>query len=215
MPHYMKKAQLQQQLDDIESAAIAEILEDEPSSDSSADYDYNLLENISRASESINTTRYLIDRGKGTAGRHQRDDILEDIIERYPEDAFLAYFRMHRASFWLLIEKLREAAEEFGFEDYWHEREREDGSSNRPMPIYKQVAVALYKLGSGTGSLEHDRIALNIGKGTVQQYLWRTIDLLARLAPQYIQWPPRGQRFGEASIFDKYIRFSVSSLSHL
>ena len=49
----------------------------------------------------------------------------------------------------------------------------------------KQVAVALYKLCCGTGSLERDRIALNIGKGTVQQYLWRTINLLARLAPQY------------------------------
>jgi len=133
----MEKAHLQQQLDDIESAAIAEILEDEPSSDSSADYYYDLLEDISRASESINTIRYLIDRGKGTVACYQRDDISEDIIEHYLEDAFLAYFRLHRASFWLLIEKLCEAAEEFGFEDYWHEQGREHGSSNRPMPIYK------------------------------------------------------------------------------
>ena len=73
------------------------------------------------------------------------------------------------------------------------------------MPGYKQAAGALYKLGSRTGSLERDRIALNIGKGTVQQYLWQTIDLLARLAPQYIQWPPWGQRFGEGSMFDKCI----------
>ena len=110
MPRYdTEKAQLQQQLNNIESAAITEILEDEPSSDSSADYYYDLLEYISRALESINTTRYLIDRGKGTAECHQRDDILEDIIEGYSEDAFIAYFRMHRASFWLLIQKLHEA----------------------------------------------------------------------------------------------------------
>ncbi|RPB18543.1 hypothetical protein L211DRAFT_295877 [Terfezia boudieri ATCC MYA-4762] len=75
--------------------------------------------------------RYLIDRGKCTARYHKNDDILEDIIECYPEEAFLVYFRMHRASFWLLIEKLREATENLGIEDYWYERGRENGSGNR------------------------------------------------------------------------------------
>ncbi|RPB24216.1 hypothetical protein L211DRAFT_878601 [Terfezia boudieri ATCC MYA-4762] len=164
IPHYTEKARIQQHLDDLESTAIEEILKDEPNSGLSADYYYDLLEDISKASKSINIKRYLIDRSKGTAGCHKSDDILEDIIKRYSEEAFLVYFWIHQASFWLLIEKLHEATKELGFEDYWHECRRENGSSNRPMPIYKQVAVALYKLGSRTGSLECDRIALNIGK---------------------------------------------------
>ncbi|RPB21889.1 hypothetical protein L211DRAFT_409655 [Terfezia boudieri ATCC MYA-4762] len=89
MPRHTEKAQIQQHLDDLENAVIEEMLEDEPSSDSSADYFHDLLEDISRASESINMKRYLIDRGKGTAGRHKNDDILEDIIKRCPEEAVL------------------------------------------------------------------------------------------------------------------------------
>ena len=88
MPRCTEKARVQQHLDNLESAVIEEILEDEPSSDSSADYYHDLLEDISTASEHIKIKRYLIDRSKGTAGCHKSDNILEDIIERYPE----AYF---------------------------------------------------------------------------------------------------------------------------
>jgi len=189
MPRCTEKARVQHHLDNLESAVIEEILEDELSSDLSADYYQDLLEDISTASERMKIKQYPRDGSKGTAGRRRSDDILEDIIKCSPEDAFLVYFRMHRGSFWLLIEKLRDAAEELGFEDYWHERGRDNGSGNRPMHIYKQVAVALYKLGSGTGSLQRDRIVLNIGKGTVQQDLWRTINLLARLGPQHTEAP--------------------------
>ena len=38
-----------------------------------------------------------------SAGRHDIP-ILEGLINDYPENAFLALFRMHRASFWLLVE---------------------------------------------------------------------------------------------------------------
>ena len=56
--------------------------------------------------------------------------------------------------------------------------------------MYQQVAVALYILGSGPGSTgERARIKLNIGYGTVSLYLWRTVNLLASMASEYVQWP--------------------------
>jgi len=36
---------------------------------------------------------------------------------------------------------------------------------------------------------ERTQLALNIGKGAVLAYTWRTINLLARLVPTYIRWP--------------------------
>lgn len=48
----------------------------------------------------------------------------------------------------------------------------------------------MYVLGSGPGSTgERARIKLNIGYGTVSLYIWRTVDLLASMAGEYVQWP--------------------------
>jgi len=47
-------------------------------------------------------SRYMITRCE-SAGRHE-DDVLGNLIYRFPESAFLALFRMKRASFWALVE---------------------------------------------------------------------------------------------------------------
>ena len=57
------------------------------------------------------------------------------------------------------------------------------------------MAVALYVLGSGPGSTaERARVHLNIGHGTVSLYVWRTINLLASMAREFIRWPPEEVR---------------------
>jgi len=104
-------------------------------------------------------------------------------IYQYPETAFLALFRMHRASFWQLVKISTQA----GRRGYWDHRAIESGRS--PKPIYYQIAVALYILGGGGGGAgERTRIALNIGYGTVRAYTWRTIELLHTLLSEYIHW---------------------------
>jgi len=76
-----------------------------------------------------------------SAGRHNVD-ILEAYIQQYPETAFFALFRMHRNSFWHIVQLLTEA----GGEGFWDQREIVHGYKR---PIYQQIAVALYVLGGG------------------------------------------------------------------
>jgi hypothetical protein len=88
--------------------------------------------------------------------------------------AFFANFRMEQDSFWDLVKLL----EEKGGDKYW----RQNTSGGTPgRPIYQQVAVALalYILGSPGITPERARTKLNIGKGTIKLYLWRTVNLLA------------------------------------
>ena len=74
-----------------------------------------------------------------------------------------------------------------GGDEYWCQNL---GPGGPPRPVYQQVAVALYILGAGPGSTaERARIKLNIGYGTVLLYVSRTVNLLASMASEYIQWP--------------------------
>jgi len=118
-----------------------------------------------------------------SAGKHDID-ILEAAIREYPETAFLALFRMHRASFWQLVEMLTQASEG----GYWDPR-----AGQSPRAIYQQIAVALYILGGGGGATERSPITVNIDHDTVWTYTWRTIDLLASLMRRYIRWPQRSR----------------------
>ncbi|RPB21082.1 hypothetical protein L211DRAFT_459760 [Terfezia boudieri ATCC MYA-4762] len=71
---------------------------------------------------------------RGSAGRHYSRgiSILENLIRNYPESAFLNLFRMHRISFWKLVDLIS---------PMWP---RERRAKKPPRPIYQQVAVALY-----------------------------------------------------------------------
>jgi DDE superfamily endonuclease len=92
---------------------------------------------------------------------------------------------MKPESFWALVELL----ERKGGVDYWCQNATGDGNSSSGRPVFQQVAVALYVLGSAGATLERVRMKLNIGKGTIQAYLWRTVNLLATLSHEYVRWP--------------------------
>jgi hypothetical protein len=84
------------------------------------------------------------------------------------------------------------------------------GASGIPgRPVSQQVAVALYILGSPGTTLERARTKLNIGKGTLNTHLWRTVNFLASLASDYIRWPSseerrqqRAERLGETAFYN-------------
>ncbi|KAF8459268.1 hypothetical protein BDZ91DRAFT_665626, partial [Kalaharituber pfeilii] len=135
--------------------------------------------------DTIAAHRY-ISRGE-SAGQHS-SNVLYDLIHEYPDRSFLALFRMHKASFWHLVDLLQNA----GGEDYWKVSRAGGGPTARP--VYQQVAVALYMLGGYGGGVERERIALNIGKGTAVAYLWRTIAVLIKILPEYLRWPIPEQR---------------------
>ena len=63
------------------------------------------------------------------------------------------------------------------------------------VPLYQQVAVAPYILGSGPGTTaERVRIKLNVGYVTVLFNVLRPVNLLASMASNYIQWPSKEVR---------------------
>lgn len=120
----------------------------------------------------------------GSAGRLPLHNVISHLLN-YPETGFLCNFRMKPASFWALVEVL--AAK--GGDEYWCQNTGQGNGGASGYPIHEQVAVALYVLGSATMPLERVRSALNIGKGSIFNYLWRTIQLLDSMASEYIQWP--------------------------
>jgi len=161
MPRTSERAQALEDFDAaIEVAAYAYLLGsdevEEEEVEELEEIEAEHIQDLLAVRDIIATHRYL-SRDVG-AGRHEID-ILEAYIYQYPETAFLALFRMHRASFWQLVEILTQA----GRRGYWDHRAIESECS--PKPIYYQTAVALYMLGGGGGTGERTRIALNIGYG--------------------------------------------------
>jgi len=95
--------------------------------------------------------RYLLPRS--SAEKHNINTP-EIYIQNYP--TFLNLFRMHRASFWQVVEMLAGV----NGKDYWVQ-----SKTGRPSrPIYQQIAVALYILGGGGSTGERTRLALNLGQ---------------------------------------------------
>lgn len=104
-----------------------------------------------------------------SAGRYDGDS-LEAYIDTYNESAFRSMFRMHRASFWQLVELLTNPSGA----QYWDQTEAapEDAAPAGAAPvarphksIYQQVAVGLYILGGGT-TMAKSRVTMNIAKGS-------------------------------------------------
>ena len=97
---------------------------------------------------------HLSDTYHGSAGRHG-DDSLEAYIRVYPEEAFLRLFRMHRASFWQLVELLANA----GGLEYWPEPGK-SRAGKPPRPNYHQIAAGLYILGGGGRTVADSQVTL-------------------------------------------------------
>lgn len=199
MPRISKKATLEKVL--VEAAHdlnIAMLLDSEP--DSSDD---EFIEDLLIIYECVSSSRYLQPR----TVKNWNSDILEGHIQNQSNGEFLSMFRMHRDSFWKLATRLEEA----GGKDYWRQR---PSIGNLPRPIYQQIAVAIYVLGGGAGGAERERRMLNIGRGTVNSYLWRTIDCLNDLMKCYVQWPSskqRKQQYNRHELFTECVGFIGSS----
>jgi len=170
------KTQVLQDIDsEVEAIAYAYALAS--SSEEEDEYEED-LEDLLDVREAITSNRYLLPRSN--VEKHDTN-ILETYIREYSDTTFLSLFRMHRESFWQVVEILAVA----GGQDYWVQTK-----TGRPSrPIYQQIAVVLYVLGGGGSTGERTRLALNIGKGAVLAYTWRTVNLLATLVPTYIRWP--------------------------
>lgn len=142
------------------------------------------LSDLVAIADTLANSRYLIPRSVGSAGRLPTDDTITEFLN-FPESSFLENFRMKPESFWALVELLGQR----GGDDYWCQRSVGPAGGSTGRPVSHQVAAALYVLGSADTSLERTRIALNIGKGTIQSYLWRTVNLLASMSREYVRWP--------------------------
>jgi len=169
----------------------------------------NLLEDLFTLLQALESFRYLQRRVYGSAGRLSSGDNIEIIQQflNYPTSAFLANFRMRQESFLALVELLTIR----GGDNWFHNTSQSAANLTSGRPILIQVAVALYILGSANTSFERVCMKLNIGKGTSQVYLWRTIDLLFTLLPEFIQWPStelrRQQRLHNDDLFTDCIGY--------
>jgi DDE superfamily endonuclease len=182
MPRHTNKSLLESELSSlIEDELIRSLLE--PALLDDDIYHFHLHDLVTLA-DNLANSRYLIPRSVGSAGRLPIDDTITEFLN-FPESSFLVNFRMKPESFWALVELL----EQRGGEDYWHQRSVGTVGGGTGRPVFQQVAAALYVLGSAGTSLERTRMTLNIGKGTIQSYLWRTVNLLAVLSREYIRWP--------------------------
>ena len=199
MPRPSEKCQALEALDDaIESAIFVYLVESSSSEDELEDIEELIIIRESLASQRCLPT-------DTSAGLHGEDS-LEAYIHHFDDSTFRSLFRMHRASFWQLVELLTKA----GGTNYWGqiaEGPVAGGPVGRPpRPIYQQIAVGLCILGGGM-TMSKSRVTMNIAQGTTWKYAWRTITLLARLLGDYVRWPIRGTRHGNHDIFRHCIGF--------
>ncbi|KAF8464241.1 hypothetical protein BDZ91DRAFT_259311 [Kalaharituber pfeilii] len=102
MPRTSEKAQIEQAVTTaIETHAMSMLLDSEED-----EHDYELLEDLLMLDFIVSNHRYLYSRKYGSAGSHNFD-VLDTVIEEYPESAFKSLFRMQRPSFKQLVESFQ------------------------------------------------------------------------------------------------------------
>lgn len=142
----------------------------------------NEVNELSVLLEILLESRYAAPRFLGSAGSlsHSIDEFL-----RLPSHTFLTNFRMPPDAFYQLATILEET---YGNE-FWQGRRTIGRRGPRGMGVMKQLLVGLYFLGSDGATIDKLRLEMKLGKGTCHMFLWRVIEALAGLAPQYIRWP--------------------------
>ena len=168
MPRISERSQALQDIDAALEIAACEYalspLMDESTPDESTPIQ-GYIQDLILMHDIISSTRYLFKGLKGSAGRHAGDS-LEAYIHEYPDTSFLHLFRMHRVSFWQLVQLLTQE----GGNAYWCQANADIPRTGQPTrPIYQQIAIALYVLGGGmTG--QKSRMLMNIGYGSIWTY---------------------------------------------
>jgi hypothetical protein len=146
---------------------------------------HNHLSDLPTLAELLSGLRYLNPRSISSAGRLPIADVITEFLN-YPESGFVVNFRMTPESFWALVELL----ETRGRDDHWHQN---SGGAGPGRPAFQKIAVTFYVYVLGSAGRVHlnlgIRMKLNIGKGTIQTYLFRTVNLLASLSHEYMCWP--------------------------
>ena len=108
MPRISEKRQLENEIaSTIEVVALAMLLDsDSESEEVEEDYD-DLISTLALAYHAISDSRYLHRGSRGSAGRLPIEEAIAEYLS-YPDRSFLANFRMHRESFWALVDLLHE-----------------------------------------------------------------------------------------------------------
>ena len=108
MPRISEKRQLENEIaSTIEVVTLAMLLDsDSESEEVEEDYD-DLLSTLGLAYHAISDSRYLNRGTRGSAGRLPIEEAIAEYLN-YPDRSFLVNFRMHRESFWALVDLLHE-----------------------------------------------------------------------------------------------------------
>ena len=111
MPRISERARFLESIEDaIETAICSDLLASkDEENEIEKEEDEEDVEDLLELYEMVSSHRYL---SRDTSASRHDIDILEAYIYQYPETAFLALFRMHRASFWQLVEVLTKAGGE-------------------------------------------------------------------------------------------------------
>ena len=117
---------------------------------------------------------------------------------------------MNRDMFWKLVQLLEERGAESGA-NTWHQG---IGPGYEPRSIYQQIAAALHVLSDKGSSTERHRIHMDLGRGSVMNFVNRTITVLDSLFSSVVKWPiaeerraARLKRKGNGELFYQTVGF--------
>ena len=91
----------------MQEAAFAMLLDLDSEPEEVLDSDYDLLGTLALAHDAISSSQYLNRGTHGSAGRLPIDDAISEYL-KYPDQSFVVDFRLHRESFFVLVNLLYE-----------------------------------------------------------------------------------------------------------
>eukprot|EP00978_Attheya_sp_CCMP212_P013581 scaffold34094_cov42-Attheya_sp.AAC.3 len=182
--------------------AIRGVLHDE-SSEGNSTLSGLLNTGIEDAYYAVSGRRYLwrnkYRRGKSEAIFH-RDLNINQTEEQLPwlnDDEFLEKYRMHRSSFWELVDRIKDHS-------IFQKKAKQ---KKMQAPVAHQLLVLLHYLGTSGSGASNPRIrnVFWIGRGTAQLYRNRCVIALRSLRDQTIYWPDDNEKKVIARrIYNKY-----------